>query len=68
MSAAIETMHSEEPQNSGVANAGLAALQMEISPLLGRPRDHVPVESLQHKDVQIGPTLTDVTQVPQAPL
>ena len=64
--AAIETMPSEEPRNLGAANPGIAAPQMEINPLLGRSRDHVPVESLQHNDVQIGPSLTEITQVPQA--
>ena len=41
---------------------------MEINQLLGRSRDHVTVESLQHNDVQIGPSLTDINQVPQASL
>ena len=66
--AAIETMPSEVPRNSGAANPGIAASQMEINPLLGRSRDHVPVENLQHNDAQIGPSLTDITQVPQASL
>ena len=46
MPAAIETMPSEVPRNSGAANPGVAAPQMEINPLLGRSRDHVPVENL----------------------
>ena len=68
MPAAVETKPSEEPRNLGAANSGIAAPQMEINPHLGRSRDHVPVESLQHNDVQIGPSLTDITQVPQASL
>ena len=68
MSAAIETVPSEEQQNSGVTNPDLAAPLIEINPLLGRSRDHVPVENLQHNDVQVGPFLTDITKIPQAPL
>ena len=63
LSAAIETMPSEEPQNF----PEIAASQMEINPLLGRSKDHVPVENLQH-DVQTGPSLTDITHVPQSSL
>ena len=61
-------MPSEEPRNLGAANPGIGAPQMEINPLLGRSRDHVTVESLRHNDVQIGPSLTDITHVPQASL
>ena len=68
MPAAIETMPSEEPRNLGAANPGIGAPQMEINPLLSRSRHHVPIESLQYNDVQIGPSLTDITQVPQASL
>ena len=39
-----------------------------MNPILARSKDHVPVESLQHNDVQIGPSVTDITQVPQGPL
>ena len=66
--AAIEAMPSEDPRNLGAANPGIGAPQMEINPLLGRSKDLVPVESLQHIDVQIGPSLTDITQVPLASL
>ena len=66
--AAIEIMPSEESRNLEAADPGIGAPQMEINPLLGRSRDHVPVERLQQNDVQIGPSLTDVTQVPQASL
>ena len=58
-------MPSEEPQNLGAANPRIGIPQMEINPLLGRSRDHVPVESLQHNEVQIGSSLTDITLVPQ---
>ena len=68
LSVAIETMPSEEPRNLGAANPGIGAPQMEINPLFGRSRDHVPVENLQHNDVQIGPSLADITHVPQASL
>ena len=68
LSAAIETVPSEEPQNLGAVFPDLAARQMETNPLLGRSRNHLPVECLQHNDVQIGPSLTGITQVPQAPL
>ena len=68
MPAAIKTMPSEVPRNSGAANPGITAPQMEINALLGRSRDHVPVENLQRNDAQISPSLTDITQVPQASL
>ena len=61
-------MPSEVPRNSGAANPVIAAPQMEINPLLGRSQDHVPLENLQRNDAQIGPFLTDITQVPQASL
>ena len=68
LSAAIKIMPSGEPRNSEAANAGLAAPQIEINSLIGRSRDHVPVERLQKNDVRIGQSLTDITQVPQSPL
>ena len=43
--AAIETMPSEDPRCLGAAYPGIAAPQMEIDPLLGRSRNHLPVES-----------------------
>ena len=61
-------MPSQEPRSLGAANPGIGAPQIEINPLFGRSRDLVPVENLQHNDVQIGPSLTDITQIPQASL
>ena len=68
---AIETMPSEDPQSLGAAHLGIAAPQMEINPLLWRSRNHLPVGSLQHLQhnyMQTGPSLTDISQAPQAPL
>ena len=65
MSVALETVPSEE---LGDANSRTSAPKMDINPHVRRWKNYLPVENLQHNDLQNYPTLLDICQIPQAPL